>query len=392
MARPEDQLSRWANDKMHAGPDSFGVLQIEPTDRCNLRCTMCAPHHEAWPQIHGVPKGLMDLGVYSGLLDGLVADNCHFDHIIFQWLGDPSLHPQLEDMIGLAQQRLLGRVGYLRVDTNAIVLTPERMDRLVALYQQQPQLPLLLVFTLDAFSPATYFHVKGQDALDRVRRNVRHLLMRRAQLPLADVKLNVQLQFVVQSGNAGELGAFVAYWSDFLRCHGGGKGYSEIMLKRLSVGAGGAGQLEADLLYERSLAAAGLREEQRPWVHIKTWQERPWQSTAGPAPRQPCPGLWMTPVIRHDGHLMMCCADLPGELDLGDLRQASFRSLWEGPEAQRRRLAHIRGAFSEVGPCEACGGINWYSTSETMVERTLQQAERMDLLPGYRARMQAPQL
>lgn len=207
-----------------------------------------------------------------------------------------------------------------------------------------------------------------------MRRNVRHLIMRRARLPGPDVRLNVQLQFVVQEGNAPELGPFVRYWSDLLRCQGGGRGYSEIMIKRLSVGAGGPGQLAADLLYERALAQAQLTEERRPWVHVQVWQDRPWQSTAAPAPRQPCPGLWITPVIRHDGHLMMCCADLAGELDLGDVAQEGFRALWEGPVALGRRLAHIRGAFGEVGPCGSCGGINWYRTPPELIARTLAAA------------------
>ena len=366
----------------------FGVLQIEPTDHCNLSCSMCLPHHERREQIHGVPKGLMDLDLYRRIVRGLADDDCHFDHLIFQWLGDPSIHPELEQMVALAQDHLHDRVGYLRIDTNAILLTPERMKRLVDVYRRRVELPLLVVFTLDAVSPETYLRVKGQDALARVRRNVRSFLMERARLE-GDVRLNVQLQFVVQPGNAHEAGDFVRYWDDTLRCHGQGRGYSEIMLKRLSVDAGGEGQAEADDLYERTCERFGLDEDVRPHVHLKVWRERPWESTATPepAPRQPCPGLWMTPVIRHDGRLMMCCADLPGELDLGSLAEHGFRELWQGPEAVRRRLAHVKGAFSEVGPCESCGGINWYKTPPAVVRAWLEQVGASEAWPAYRERM-----
>ncbi|MCB9760874.1 MAG: SPASM domain-containing protein [Alphaproteobacteria bacterium] len=372
---------------MNVSLDHFGVLQIEPTDRCNLSCRMCTPHFEGQAQIHGVPKGIMDLDLYRHIIDGLVADDARFDHLIFQWLGDPSLHPGLEDMVAYAQRRLTGRVGYLRIDTNAIKLNPARMDRLVQVYTQAPELPLLLVFTVDAHTPETYHHVKGQDALHRVRRNIRRFLSRRARLR-GDVRLNVQLQFVVQPGNAHELGDFIGYWSDALACYGGGKGYSEIMVKRLSVAAGGEGQREADLLYERTVDALGVTDEDWGHVHIRVWSERPWASTLeAPGPRPPCAGLWATPVIRHDGHLMMCCADLPGELDLGDLATQGFRALWEGAEAERRRLAHIRGAFDEVGPCAACGGINWYHVPPEVVRGTLARAGAAALWPDYARRM-----
>ena len=348
----------------------YGVLTT--LRLCNLSCSMCAPHHEGWEEIHRVPKGRMDPDLFRRIVEGLEAEDCRFDHLIFQWLGDPSLHPELERLIALAQDHLAGRVGYLRVDTNAIVLTPARMSRLVEVYRRRPELPLLMVFTLDALSPETYARVKGQDALDRVRRHVRHFLRERARLP-GEVRLNVELQFVLQPGNAHEVGAFVEYWSEFLRCQGGGVGHSDIMVKRLSVGAGGPGQLEADELYERSLREQGVRAEDRGHVEIKVWEKRPWESTAGKSTaRQPCPGLWATPVIRHDGHLMMCCADLGGELDLGSLKRHSFRELWEGPVAVRRRMDHIEGRFE--GVCASCGGINWYTTPPELIERTRERS------------------
>ncbi|MCP4809353.1 MAG: radical SAM protein [Proteobacteria bacterium] len=357
---------------MDASLDHFGVLQIEPTDVCNLSCSMCAPHHDGWEQIHGVPKGRMDLDVYRGIVQGLADEDCRFDHVIFQWLGDPSLHPQLEDMVGLAAEHLGARVGYLRVDTNAIVLTPARMDRLLDLAERWPQVPLLLVFTIDAVTPETYLRVKGQDALLRVRRNVRHLLRRRAQRGVA---VNVELQFVLQEGNAHEAGAFIQYWSDFLECQGGSAGHTDIMIKRLSVGAGGPGQLEADELYERTVRSQGIRAEVREHIEVKVWEARPWESTASTdGARQPCPGLWMTPVIRHDGHLMMCCADLGGDLDLGSLEESSFRELWEGPVALQRRVDHIQGRFE--GVCADCGGINWYTTTDEVIEDTLRRAAK----------------
>jgi len=330
---------------------------------------------------------MMDLGLFRHIVDGLVEEKVSFDHVILQWLGDPSLHPQLEEMSRFARERLWGQVGYLRVDTNAITLTDSRMDGLLQAYRTRPEMPMLMVFTIDAATPETYERVKGVDALARVRRHVRYLVMQRAGLP-GDVRLNVQLQFVLQEGNAHEVGDFVHYWTEFLRCHGGGKGYDEILVKRLSVDAGGAGQLAADELYERTCAEQQISERVEQGVHLKVWEGRAWESTASPtAPRQPCPGMWMTPVIRHDGHLMMCCVDLPGALDLGSLAEHSFRTLWEGQEARRRRLAHIRGAFDAVSPCAECGGISWYTTPPEFVRDWLDQVGEPGLWETYQKRM-----
>ena len=102
-------------------PTGDGVLQVEPTDHCNLSCSMCAPHHERWETVHGNAKGYLDPAGWHRILQGLVADDCHFDHIIFQWLGDPSLHPSLASLIRDTVVQMSGRVGYLRIDTNGIL-------------------------------------------------------------------------------------------------------------------------------------------------------------------------------------------------------------------------------------------------------------------------------
>ena len=338
---------------MATSPAHLGVLQIEPTDHCNLACRMCAPHAERWGTVHGVPKGYLDPALFRRVVDGLVAEDCRFDHVILQWLGDPSLHPALEDLVAYAGAHLGDRVGYLRFDTNALLLGPDRMARLVE--TRAPDVPLLVVFTLDAATPETYALVKGRDGLARAKRNIRALLALRSRTR----DLHVQVQFVVQPGNAHEAGDFLRYWTDALGCHGARHGHAEILFKRLSVGGGAAGQADADRLYERTMARFGIAPSEIDGLAIRVWEDRPWQRDDAHASRGACPGLWFTPVVRQDGHLVMCCADLRSELDLGSLADTSFRALWDGPKATRARLDHLAGRFE--GPCATCGGINWYA-------------------------------
>lgn len=332
------------------------MLQIEPTDHCNLACTMCAPHAERWRTVHGVPKGYLSPRLYTRILNGLVADDLRFDHVILQWLGDPSLHPQLEWMVAEAGRVLGPRAGYLRIDTNGLLLTPARIDRLLA--GLAPGVPLTCVFTLDAATDATYRTVKGREGLDTARRHIRHLLARRRALP-DPTQVRVQVQFVVQRANAHEIADFEAYWHRAFDCTGGGVGHGEILYKPLSVGGGAAGQAASDALYADALARAGVAPHATPNRAVTVWTDRPWQRDDAHPDRGPCPGLWYTPVIRHDGHLMMCCADLQGQLDLGSLADHGFRALWEGAAARAHRRAHREGRFE--GPCAGCGGVNWYA-------------------------------
>ena len=337
-----------------------GVLQVEPTDRCNLTCSMCLPHKEGKGRVHGCTEGLLSPELWGRIADGLVADDCSFDHIIFQWMGEPTLHPQLEDLVAIAAEKLVERVGYLRIDTNGILLTRQRVKKLLESMSGK-DVPLLVVFTLDAATAGTYEKVKGRPHFAQVVRNVRRFIGIRAQLG-ERCRVNVQVQMVVQPGNADEVGAFVAYWRDLFRCYGGPAWHDEIMLKRLSVGGGSEGQAAADDLYCRSVNDAGWTGKAGPigGANLVLWEQRPWQVDDGhTGARGPCPGLWLTPVIRHDGKLHVCCADLHGEMVLGQLGVRGFRELWDGSMARSLRAAHLEGRFE--GVCAGCGGINWYA-------------------------------
>jgi MoaA/NifB/PqqE/SkfB family radical SAM enzyme len=379
---------------VHVQLDSFGVLQVEPTDLCNLQCAMCSPQVERRGRPHGVPGGFLDPALFSRILDGLVATDCRFDHVILQWMGDPALHPDLPALVGLAATKLAGRIGYLRVDTNGVLLDPARIDALLEAWWPARQVPLLVVFSLDAHSPVAYRAVKGGDHLARVQRNIRYLVDRRARLPGDHLPLNVQIQLVLQEGNAHEVGAFVRFWERFFACRheapGGGRGWDEIMIKRLSVAAGGPGQAAADSLYERSVREQGVRARVGPPCSVVLWQERPWEQDDAPrvsAPRGPCPGPWMTPVVRHDGQLTVCCVDLDGRLALGNLAEHDFRALWEGPRATALRLDHVAGAFHRHPTCAACGGIHWYGFSPATVRAWLDQVGEAGLWASFATRM-----
>ena len=203
-----------------------GVLQIEPSDHCNLQCKMCAPHRDNWSQVHGVPKGHLSVPLWDKILAGFVEEQISFDHIIFQWLGDPLLHPNLDLLISKTAKLMYEQVGYLRVDTNAILLDPQRARNLVeAACGNTP--PLLMVFSIDAATPEVYLHTKGRDMLRVVRKNIRYLLQLRKK-KAASCNLNVQLQFVVQPENAHETEMFLQYWKDLLECYGGAFWHDEI--------------------------------------------------------------------------------------------------------------------------------------------------------------------
>lgn len=260
-----------------------GVLQIEPTDFCNLTCPMCHPQQGFRPNLHGdLLKGYMDTDLFKKIIDGIEASDVCFDHLIFQWLGDPSLHPELFDMLGYALDHVADRFGYFRIDTNAILLTPDRTEQLIAAYARHPLTPVLMVFSLDAITRDTYRKAKGRDYFDVVMDNIHYFLARRGELDLPSINLNAEFQFVLQSMNHHEVRDFIDYWD--AKCAEGrnGVGYNDIMVKRVSIGTGGAKQHEADTLYAAAIEKFDLAPFDKEHIHLKIWMERAWEEHDDP--------------------------------------------------------------------------------------------------------------
>jgi hypothetical protein len=272
------------NARVTPATRACGVLQIEPTDFCNLTCPMCHPQQGFRPTLHGdLLKGYMDMGLYRRIIFGIAAGGVHFDHVIFQWLGDPSLHPELFTMLDLALERIGDRAQYFRIDTNAILLGEDRARELLDIVDRHPSRTVLLVFSLDAASRETYRKVKGRDAFSTVMENVERLVTLRAARARRPSNLNFEFQFVLQAGNHHEARAFIDHWDRLCARPGGDAGWNEVMIKRLSVGTGGELQHEADRLYADTVARQGLEPIDHPHLHVKLWMERAWHEHDDPA-------------------------------------------------------------------------------------------------------------
>lgn len=187
-------------------------LNLELTDRCNIRCTMCS--QSLREEAHGVPMRHMDWDTWRNALLGLEGMPEPVD-LCPHWLGEPTIHPQFDRFVEYAFQVNGGNRLFrtFKLHTNGVVFGEERARLLLRL----ANLPGLAVdtfnfihFSIDAFSPEVYRVVKGADKRAQVYRNVERMLELRAEWGYT--RPFVTLAFVVQPGNAHEAEAFRDFW------------------------------------------------------------------------------------------------------------------------------------------------------------------------------------
>ncbi len=188
-------------------------LNLELTDRCNLRCTMCGQALAG--EVHAADEHLMSRATWSHLLEGL-ADVPDEVSLCPHWLGEPTVHPEFAAMITEAFERNAGNrlFRHFKLHTNGVLLDRDHGVEVLldcaARADQREDTFQFVHMSLDALSPEVYRAVKGAPGRQRAYANTEHLLRRRAERGLRWPRVTVA--FVVMPGNRGEAGAFLDHW------------------------------------------------------------------------------------------------------------------------------------------------------------------------------------
>ncbi len=103
-------------------PDVYPrILQVEPTNACNLNCIMCV--RRTWD----ARVGYMDPRLYERLAEEAFP---HLERLTLYGLGEPTSHPNFVEMVEIARRRL-PEEATIFFSTNGTLLGPRMADRLV---------------------------------------------------------------------------------------------------------------------------------------------------------------------------------------------------------------------------------------------------------------------
>ncbi len=172
-------------------------LFAEVTSRCNLRCPMCVKHSGA-----GDPR---EGDMSPETFDALAPAFPHLDALILNGVGEPQLHPLLEDFVRRARWDMPAH-GWIGFQTNGHLLDGARASALV-------EAGLDRVFlSVDSASPEHFRAVRGGGNLGHVGRALEALARARASHP--DREVEVGAEFVLMRDTLRELPAVTAWLAE----------------------------------------------------------------------------------------------------------------------------------------------------------------------------------
>lgn len=284
-------------------------VAIETVLTCNARCVMC---------VHSERRmvGIMDMDLFRRLVDQLAAWGCQ--DVCLSIYGEPMVDKRWLERVAIVRAAGL-RYSFF---SNASMLTEATAS---AMLEQGGWTEVN--FSVNGLSKDVYEAVMPPLSRDRVYANLeRFLALKQAR---GGAEPRVTISCVALRENLHELREFQAHWSAM-------PGVDRVAI-------GGRTDWNGELM--RADAGQPVRNRLRV-VSEDTWHT-------------PCPSLWSSLYVYHDGRVSPCCEDAAARrLIIGDATAAPLREIFLGPELARLRRAHREDRRSEHGVCGSCHA-NW---------------------------------
>lgn len=285
------------------------IVNIEPTNICNLRCPLCITGSMSMER----PYGRMSFDHFKTFLDQ-VADKIIYITLYHQ--GEPYLNKSFNDMVAYAKSKGV----YVTTSTNAHFFTPELADKVV-----ESKLDSMII-SLDGVTQETYAKYRVLGQLDKVLDGIRNLVTAKKK---AKSKVPyLFLQFLVMKHNEHEIPA----------------------VKKL------AKELGVDRLLIKTTQVMTL-EEAKEWLPENEKYRRYELTEDAFKVKQGqgvCPRVWLTTLIDWNGQVVPCCFDKNGEHALGDLADGqTFAEIWRNEKYSdfRHRMLTNRNSIDICRNC-----------------------------------------
>jgi len=286
------------------------IAIIDPANICNLRCLFC-------PTGRGLQKerGYMDIGLFRKIMDEI--SPYLFEVWLFNW-GEPLMSPGIFEMVEIADRKNVSTT----ISTNLNRLPEGHEDELVLSGLER------LVVSFDGMTQKSYSYYRIGGNLENVVANVLRIVdaKKRHSRPLPFVKL----QFLVHRNNEHEIEEARAFAQE----HG-----LDIEFKPLMFNA-----RDPELRGKWEPTLSGYVRYDKDGNDLSSRKYK-------------CPFLWKYLTVTFDGTVTPCCHWIEkGLFDFGNLRDRSFREIWNNDQFVSARKVMSSDRSGQVNACHSCLG------------------------------------
>ena len=281
------------------------AVSFELTNNCNLNCPECASGSGQMKR----ERGFMDIGLYEKVISEL---RPYLYNINLYFQGEPMLHPDFFSFTGLA-----GKIRTV-VSTNGHFLTVENSEKLVVSGLRR------LIVSLDGMDQKVYTEYRRNGDFGKVIEGIKSVAAARDRLNSA---MKMELQFLVSRYNEHQIADAERFAKDVK---------AVLKLKSMQV-------------INRQDSGKWMPSDKR---YMRYKDEGGKYAIRNSMPSR-CLRLWLNPVVTWDGKVIPCCFDKDADFVMGDLKNESFRSIWNSNRYSDFRKKILTGR-NKTNICRNC--------------------------------------
>ncbi len=306
-------LSSFYVTKWTRKPIQWGMpftISLEPTTACNLRCPECPSGLRAFTR----PVGNLKEDFFRTTIDELHRD---LMMLIFYFQGEPYINPKFLDMVKYAHSKKI----YTITSTNGHFLNAENARKTIESGLDR------LIISVDGTTQDTYESYRKEGKLDVVLQGARNLVKMKREMKSKTP--HIIFQFLVVKPNEHQIPEIYKLAKEI--------GVDEVKLKTAQVYDYENGN---SLIPTIEKYARYTQKADGKWVFKNELVNHCWK-------------LWHSCVITWDGLVVPCCFDKDATHRLGDLKQNSFREVWQNGAYSDFRKALLIGR-EQIDICTNC--------------------------------------
>ncbi len=285
-------------------------ISIEPTTSCNLRCPECPSGLRSFTR----PTGMLPEKLFMQTIDEL-ADTLLY--LIFYFQGEPYLHPEFLDLVKYASKKGI----YTATSTNAHYLTDFTAKQTIESGLDR------MIISIDGTTQEVYEQYRVGGNLNKVIEGTKKIVHWKKSLKSKTP--HIIFQFLVVKPNEHQI--------EDVKLMAKELGVDEVAFKTAQIYdyKNGSSLIPSIHKYARYEQNSDGKYQIKNKLLDNCWK------------------MWHSCVITWDGLVVPCCFDKDAEYRMGDLKNKTFKAVWQSESYQKFRKS-LTNARAEIEMCKNC--------------------------------------
>ncbi len=288
------------------------VLQVEPTNFCNIKCRFCpVGDHNLFKQ-SGINLGILTMDLFKKAIDSLSDFEEKIKTIHLYGNGEPLINKHFHEMVKYAKKS--GHIELIDTTTNGLLLIPEKIDPIIEAGIDK------INISINGITSEQYYEVTCTKVnFDEFLNNLRYLYENRG-------KCKILIKSISELYNEKDKKRFFDIFSPV-----------------------------ADYIFLENLTD--------PWPHHKVEETLGVKSTRSAfsnriEDKYVCCPIFYSLIMNSDGTVSLCCVDWKNSLIIGDVKNSSLKEIWYSDVLFSHQMQHLKGERFNNLICRECNQIS----------------------------------